>query len=130
VRSLAYFRFYVVLAFIFLIMASLIGIFLPIWEARDLIFKFLTGDTFKEFIDKSFRGGSRCARCSGQPSPFLRLACLGVIIMAVIPLSIVLLAQVSCTQTDTRLAPVELFADKFETVLPAALPARAGTLNC
>ena len=59
-RSLGYFRFYVILAFIFLILASAIGIFLPIWEARDLFAKVLTGNTFKELIEKSFHG-SRCA---------------------------------------------------------------------
>lgn len=65
--SLGYFRFYVILTFIFLIIASVIGIFYPIWEARDLFFKVLTGDTFKEFIEKSFHGssraGSRWASC-------------------------------------------------------------------
>lgn len=37
--SLGYFRFYVVLGFIFLTAATAIGIFLPIWEARDLFFR-------------------------------------------------------------------------------------------
>ena len=38
-RSLGYFRFYVVLGFVFLTAATAIGIFLPIWEARDLFFR-------------------------------------------------------------------------------------------
>ena len=58
-RSLGYFRFYVVLAFIILFLASVIGIVYPIWEARDLITKFLTGNTFQELIEKSFHGSSR-----------------------------------------------------------------------
>ncbi len=37
--SIGYFRFYVVLAFIFIIVASAIGIFLPLWEARGLFLK-------------------------------------------------------------------------------------------
>lgn len=57
--SLGYFRFYIVLTFIFLFIASVIGIFYPIWEARDLITKFLTGDTFQELIERSFHGSSR-----------------------------------------------------------------------
>ena len=57
--SLGYFRFYIVLTFIFLFIASFIGIFYPIWEARDLITKFLTGDTFQELIERSFHGSSR-----------------------------------------------------------------------
>ena len=56
------------LTFIFLFIASVIGIFYPIWEARDLITKFITGDTFQELIERSFhgssRGGSRCVRPS------------------------------------------------------------------
>ena len=39
VFSLGYFRFYVVLTFIFLIIAAAIGIFLPIWEARGTVTK-------------------------------------------------------------------------------------------
>jgi len=39
VFSLGYFRFYVVLTFVILILASLIGIFLPIWEARGTAMK-------------------------------------------------------------------------------------------
>ena len=39
VFSLGYFRFYVVLTFIILIIAAAIGIFLPIWEARGTITK-------------------------------------------------------------------------------------------
>ena len=39
VFSLGYFRFYVVLTFIILIIASCIGIFLPIWEARGTMTK-------------------------------------------------------------------------------------------
>jgi len=65
----------VVLSFIFLIIASVIGIFYPIWEARDLFFKVLTGDTFKEFIEKSShggsRGGSRCPSCLTLQSSYL-----------------------------------------------------------
>ena len=38
-RSLGYFRFYVVLAFIFLLLATVIGTLLPLWEARDLFMK-------------------------------------------------------------------------------------------
>lgn len=57
--SLSYFRFYVVLAFIILFIASIVGIVYPIWEARDLIAKFLTGNTFQELIEKSFHGSSR-----------------------------------------------------------------------
>ena len=37
--SLGYFRFYVVLGFFIIISGSLIGIFLPLWEARHLFFK-------------------------------------------------------------------------------------------
>ena len=57
--SLGYFRFYVVFAFVILFIASAIGIVYPIWEARDLIAKFLTGNTFQELIEKSFHGSSR-----------------------------------------------------------------------
>jgi len=57
--SLGYFRFYIVMTFAFLFVASFIGIFYPIWEARDLITKFLTGDTFQELIERSFHGSSR-----------------------------------------------------------------------
>lgn len=57
--SLGYFRFYVVFAFVILLIASVIGIVYPIWEARDLIAKFLTGNTFQELIEKSFHGSSR-----------------------------------------------------------------------
>ena len=39
VFSLGYFRFYVVLTFIILIVAAAIGIFLPIWEARGTVTK-------------------------------------------------------------------------------------------
>lgn len=39
VFSLGYFRFYVVLTFIILILAAAIGIFLPVWEARGTITK-------------------------------------------------------------------------------------------
>lgn len=39
VFSLGYFRFYVVLTFIILIIAAAIGIFLPIWEARGTVTK-------------------------------------------------------------------------------------------
>lgn len=38
-RSLGYFRFYVILGFFIIISGSLIGIFLPLWEARHLFFK-------------------------------------------------------------------------------------------
>ena len=37
--SLSYFRFYVVLTLIILILAAAIGIFLPVWEARGTITK-------------------------------------------------------------------------------------------
>ena len=37
--SLGYFKFYVVLAFIFLLIATVIGTLLPLWEARDLFTK-------------------------------------------------------------------------------------------
>ena len=53
-----------VLTFIILIIASAVGIFYPIWEARDLITKFLTGETFQELIERSFHGGSRTGRGS------------------------------------------------------------------
>jgi hypothetical protein len=39
VCSLAYFRFYVVLGFFMLISASVVGIAMPLWEARHLFFK-------------------------------------------------------------------------------------------
>ena len=39
VFSLGYFRFYVILTFIILIIAAAIGIFLPIWEARGTVTK-------------------------------------------------------------------------------------------
>jgi hypothetical protein len=62
--SLGYFRFYVIMSFIFLILASVLGTLWPIWEARDLFAKVLTGNTFQELIERSFHGsraGSRCA---------------------------------------------------------------------
>ena len=37
--SLGYFRFYVILGFFIIISGSVIGIFLPLWEARHLFFK-------------------------------------------------------------------------------------------
>lgn len=37
--SVGYFRFWVVLAFIFMMLASIIGIFLPLWEARGVFYK-------------------------------------------------------------------------------------------
>jgi hypothetical protein len=37
--SLAYFRFYVILGFFILISASVVGIAMPLWEARHLFFK-------------------------------------------------------------------------------------------
>ena len=55
---MGYFRFYVVLGFFIIISGSLVGIFLPLWEARHLFFKVVTGSTFHEWVDKSFRGGS------------------------------------------------------------------------
>ncbi|BDA49838.1 Urea-proton symporter DUR3 [Coccomyxa sp. Obi] len=66
VFSLGYFRFYVIMAFIFLILASAIGIFLPIWEARDLFAKVLTGNTFKELIEKSFHGSRHGSTKNGS----------------------------------------------------------------
>ncbi|KAK9840778.1 hypothetical protein WJX81_004136 [Elliptochloris bilobata] len=62
VFSLGYFRFYVVLTFIILIVASIIGIFLPIWEARGTVTKVFQWRVFKEFVDRSFRGGSRSGK--------------------------------------------------------------------
>jgi hypothetical protein len=62
-RSLGYFRFSVVLAFIFLLLATCVGTLLPVWEARDLFMKFLTGQTFQEWVEASFHGGSRCVLC-------------------------------------------------------------------
>lgn len=57
--SKGYFRFYVVLAFAVIIVASIIGIFLPMWEARDIARKVLTGSTFKEYIERSFHGSKQ-----------------------------------------------------------------------
>lgn len=42
--SLGYFRFYVILGFFIILSGSVIGIFLPLWEARHLFFK-VTCDT-------------------------------------------------------------------------------------
>lgn len=77
--SLGYFRFYVVLAFIILIIASVVGIVYPIWEARDLIAKFLTGNTFQELIEKSFHGSSRGgSRYYPGPSMSVLCGCYGI----------------------------------------------------
>ncbi|KAK9904775.1 hypothetical protein WJX75_002276 [Coccomyxa subellipsoidea] len=68
VFSLGYFRFYVIMSFIFLILASVLGTLWPIWEARDLFAKVLTGNTFQELIERSFHGsraGSRNASTKG-----------------------------------------------------------------
>ncbi|CAK0787648.1 hypothetical protein CVIRNUC_010870 [Coccomyxa viridis] len=65
--SVSYFRFYVVLAFVVIIIASIIGIFLPLYEARGITRKVLTGSTFKGYIERSF-GGSRGAK-SGSAGP-------------------------------------------------------------
>ena len=56
--SLGYFRFYVILGFFIIISGSVVGIFLPLWEARHLFFKVATGSTYHEWVDKSSRGGS------------------------------------------------------------------------
>ena len=37
--SLGYFRFYVVLGGMFLVLATVIGVLLPLWEAKDLVLK-------------------------------------------------------------------------------------------
>jgi len=43
--SLGYFRFYVILGFFIIITGSLVGIVLPLWEARHLFFKVTLGFT-------------------------------------------------------------------------------------
>ena len=45
--------------FIFILSSTFIGTVMPVWEARHLFAKVLTGQTFQEWVDKSFRGGSR-----------------------------------------------------------------------
>ena len=39
VCSIGYFRFYVILGFIFILLATAIGTFMPVWEARNLFAK-------------------------------------------------------------------------------------------
>ena len=37
--SLGYFRFFVILGFIFILLSTTIGTLMPVWEARDLFMK-------------------------------------------------------------------------------------------
>ena len=57
--SLGYFKFYVALGFIFILSSTVIGTVLPVWEARHLFAKVLTGQTFQEWVDSSFRGSRK-----------------------------------------------------------------------
>ncbi len=59
VFSLGYFRFYVVLTFILLILAAAIGIFLPVWEARGTITKLFQWQARPRARNRLLRLGQR-----------------------------------------------------------------------